>query len=211
MASSRRTSSRRTRAKAAIIEATREVVLRDGIPALTVEAVAAYAGVSKPSVYYYFDSKDVLIRELVYGLARAEQQAVTERVLAAADGSAIIGDLVHAYVEHHLENLELFKVQYLWSQIMGFGEGGGDDEVNRGMVALFDLIESRFVGEQQAGRLRAGAHPRRLAVACWMAVQGVVHTLALLDSAGSRLTHETTPLVDELVRALTGGAFEPGT
>lgn len=209
MATSRTGFSRRNRAKARIVEATRQVLLRDGISALTVEAVADHAGVSKPSVYYYFDSKDALIRELVLGLAAAEQQVMLRAVQDADDGPAVIGDLVRAYVQHHLQSLELFKVQYLWSQIMGFGAGDGDVEVNRGMIALYDAIEGRLARDHEAGHLRADAHPRRLGVVAWMAAQGVVHTFALLDSAGTSLSHGSAPIVDELVRALTDGAY-PG-
>ncbi len=207
MASNRRTSERRTRAKAGIIEATREVVLRDGIPSLTVEAVAECAGVSKPSVYYYFDSKDALIRDLVLELSMAEQRAMVEAVETAADGPALIEAFLAAYVDHHLQSLELFKVQYLWSQVMGFGEGDGDAEVNEGMGALYGALERRLKRDQEAGRLRADAHPRRLGVALWMAANGVVHTLALLDSAGTSLLHDARTLVAELGDALTAGAY----
>ena len=207
MASTRRSSTRRLRAKAGIIEATRAVVLRDGIPAFTVEAVAEQAGVSKPSVYYYFDGKDALIRELVYVLAAEEQEVLMAAVTAAAEGPALLGGFVGAYVDHHRQSLDLFKVQYLWSQVIGFGVGDGDAEVNRGMIALYDAMEARLRRDQEAGLLRATTHPRRLAVATWMAAQGVVHTLALLDSGGTELTHDPRQIVDELVGALTAGAY----
>ena len=207
MSSTKRVSSRRARAKAKILDATRAVVLRDGIPAFTVEAVAELAKVSKPSVYYYFDSKDALIRELVLQLAATEQAVMLEAVRAGGTGPDLLRGFVRAYVEHHLASLDLFKVQYLWSQVMGFAEGEGDAEVNAGMVQLFGAMEARLASEQQAGRLRAELHPRRLAVASWMAAQGVVHTLALLHSGGTTLTHDAMGMVDELATALTVGAF----
>lgn len=207
MANTKRGSSRRAKARAKILEATRAVVLRDGLPAFQVEAVAEVAEVSKPSVYYYFDSKDALIRELVMELAAEEQGVMLEAVEGSPEGPALLRRIVEAYVAHHLVSLDLFKVQYLWSQVMGFGEGGGDDEVNQGMVALFDAMEARLVQEQDAGRLRATVHPRRLAVASWMAAQGVVHTLALLHSSGSALTHDAGEVVEELAAALSEGAF----
>ncbi|MCA9572729.1 MAG: TetR/AcrR family transcriptional regulator [Myxococcales bacterium] len=183
------------------------MVLRDGIPAFTVEAVAEHADVSKPSIYYYFDSKEALIRELVLGLAATERQVAREALDRSPDGPEVLGGFMRAYVEHHLVSLDLFKVQYLWSQVLGFAVGDGDAEVNEGMVALFDAMEARLRHEQEAGRLRPSANPRRLAVSAWMAAQGVVHTLALLHSGGAGLTHGAGAIVDELVAALTVGAF----
>src|SRR5687767_1395235 len=54
---------RRTRWRSEIVDAASTVLTRDGIAALTVDAVAREAQVSKPAVYYYFRSKEDLVRE----------------------------------------------------------------------------------------------------------------------------------------------------
>ena len=54
--------------RARIREAANVLFLRDGVEATTVEAIAAAAGVSKPTFYLYFQRKEDLLLE--YGLQR---------------------------------------------------------------------------------------------------------------------------------------------
>ena len=54
--------------RARIREAANALFLRDGVEATTVEAIAAAAGVSKPTFYLYFQRKEDLLLE--YGLQR---------------------------------------------------------------------------------------------------------------------------------------------
>ena len=54
--------------RARIREAANGLFLRDGVEATTVEAIAAAAGVSKPTFYLYFQRKEDLLLE--YGLQR---------------------------------------------------------------------------------------------------------------------------------------------
>ncbi len=206
--SNRRGSTRRARARADLVAAARVVIVRDGIAALTVDAVAAVADVSKPSVYYYFESKDHLVRCLAVELSRDEQGAVQRAVADAAAGPQVLGVLVTAYVRHHLDSLELFKTQYLWSQVVGLVDLDLDLDVNAGMNHLFDVVEQQLRAAQDAGQLRQGVHPRRLAVAAWTAAHGFVSTLALLDSGGTALLHDVDALLQELCDTLVQGAAQ---
>ena len=58
---------RRDRSREEILEAARRVLLRNGIAATTLDAVAREVGVSKTALYYYYPSKDALFFELVFG------------------------------------------------------------------------------------------------------------------------------------------------
>jgi len=51
--------------KARIIDAAEEVVLRDGVARLTLDAAAAEAGLSKGGVLYHFPSRDALVAGMV--------------------------------------------------------------------------------------------------------------------------------------------------
>jgi AcrR family transcriptional regulator len=51
--------------KARIIDAAEEVVLRDGVARLTLDAAAAEAGLSKGGVLYHFPSRDALVAAMV--------------------------------------------------------------------------------------------------------------------------------------------------
>jgi AcrR family transcriptional regulator len=67
--------------KTAILDAAISVIARDGVRGVPVEEIAASAGVAVSLLYYYFDTRD--------GLVRAALDHATERVLempARADG-----------------------------------------------------------------------------------------------------------------------------
>jgi AcrR family transcriptional regulator len=68
--------------RAAIITAALRLFRENGYDATTMRAVAAEAGVSTGNAYYYFGSKEELIREF-YARSQAEHAAACRAVLAA--------------------------------------------------------------------------------------------------------------------------------
>jgi AcrR family transcriptional regulator len=69
------------KARAAILDAYRDLLVSDGERAATMDAVAAAAGVSKGGLLYHFKSKDALAEGL---LARLREAAAEDRELMAA-------------------------------------------------------------------------------------------------------------------------------
>jgi AcrR family transcriptional regulator len=59
------TDTKKTDTKGRIIAAAEEVVLRDGVARLTLEAAAAEAGLSKGGVLYHFPTRDALVAGMV--------------------------------------------------------------------------------------------------------------------------------------------------
>ena len=68
-----------------ILQAARELFYRDGINAVSVEAVAAAAGTNKMTLYRHFESKDALISAYLGALA-AEGEGVWDEARAAHPG-----------------------------------------------------------------------------------------------------------------------------
>lgn len=69
--------------RGALLDAAERVVLRDGAGQLTIDAVAAEAGVSKGGVLYAFPSKDALI-DAIFGRVFAAMDAIAAEFLAKA-------------------------------------------------------------------------------------------------------------------------------
>lgn len=80
----------------ALLHAAGRIVRRDGVARLTLDAVAAEAGVSKGGVLYHFRTKETLIGAFVEGVAEAFQADLAS-VLATDDGP-VRGRLLRAYV-----------------------------------------------------------------------------------------------------------------
>jgi len=69
----------------AVLDAAERVVVRDGAANLTLEAVAAEAGISKASVLYDYKTKRALIRILIERRVAADEALVQRFVDAHAD------------------------------------------------------------------------------------------------------------------------------
>ena len=202
-----RTARKRALARAQILDAAREVVRREGVAGLTIEAVAALADVSKPAVYYYFSSKDDLTRALALDRSRDEIEALRSAITAVVPGASVPEAVIRAYTTHHLASLHLFRAEYVWAQVLGMGGEDVDTAVNRDMVALFTLFEERLSQDQERGLLHDGLHLRRVAVSTWAAAHGLVAMLSLLDTTETRLLHDVNDMVDELSAMLTRGIY----
>jgi AcrR family transcriptional regulator len=181
----------------AILVAARAVLVRGGVSGLTLEAVAAEADLSKPSLFYYFRSKEELVGELaVEGLAR--EVAVLEAAVASAGGGVeALAALVRAKVDLYAEDLDGFRVVYLWPQLLGRQSDSQRERVSALSARLNDALEARLQADARAGRLAPGFEPRRLANVAWTAAHGLLSLVAGLENAGGSTRHTLTQLRDE--------------
>jgi len=93
------TSNRRPTARHAILDAAARLVLRDGVAHLTLEAVAAEAGVSKGGLLYHFKTKEALIRGMVAAYVEGFDAEIERLVAAAvAAGEPVAGRWTRAYL-----------------------------------------------------------------------------------------------------------------
>jgi AcrR family transcriptional regulator len=100
-------------ARASILEAAYTLAERDGLAALTLDAVAAEAGVSKGGLLYHFASKQALISGMVDGLCRA----FAELAAAAADADAeLVGRSARAYL---MASAGEFSRSNRWTALVG--------------------------------------------------------------------------------------------
>jgi AcrR family transcriptional regulator len=90
---------RRPTARHAILAAAARLVLRDGVSRLTLEAVAAEAGVSKGGLLYHFKAKEALIRGMVAAYVDGFDAEIERLVAAAvAAGEPEAGRWARAYL-----------------------------------------------------------------------------------------------------------------
>ncbi len=104
-----------------ILAAAQKVMLEKGYNGATMDDIAAEAGLTKPTVYQYFKTKDELFVQLVEPLIQSlalKLEAV--RVLLDDkkyhDGRKIIGDVFDVYYGTFEENPDLFKLFNIFIQ-----------------------------------------------------------------------------------------------
>jgi AcrR family transcriptional regulator len=82
------------RTKDRILDAAEEVVLRDGVARLTLDAAAAESGLSKGGVLYHFPTRDALVAGMVGKII----EEFDEDIESQLDGSGGPGSFTRAYI-----------------------------------------------------------------------------------------------------------------
>jgi AcrR family transcriptional regulator len=205
---------RREQTRNEILDTAREVILRNGLGGFTVAQVADELGLTKPALYYYFDSKEVLLFELVLR-EWLELAAEVETAVDATDrGADAIEQLMRTVFERYRNRLELFVLFHK------MGPGGefegiiGPDELERIRPVndmLYGGAESRLRVDQRNGGFSKERDPRRFAFIAHTAVLGLLNMKAIAASAKDPLIHDDDDLIDDLcttfrVAARSGGA-----
>ena len=139
---------RRAREKVELIlEATMRLLERDGLAALTTNAIAAKAGVSIGTLYQYFASKETILDEL----ARREVAGFSERILAAVQAPSPISPqerarrVVRAVLESYGGRQGVHRI------VMEYSLSRGSRRVAALTDRLVDLIASE--NRQAEGRM----------------------------------------------------------
>ena len=90
------------RTRAALMAAAFTVIKRDGLNALTLDAVAHTAAVSKGGLLYHFPSREALVTGMISLLIAEFEQALLER-LKAADYDRSPGAWLRAYIQANID------------------------------------------------------------------------------------------------------------
>jgi TetR/AcrR family transcriptional regulator len=180
-----------------LLTAARAVLAKEGVAGLTMEAVAAAADVSKPAVFYYFRSKEELVGELAVEQLEAEVAVLETAVASAASGVEALAALARAKVDFYAEDLDAFRVAYLWPQLIGLAPELLRERVYPLSQRVNDALEARLREDARQGLLAPGFEPRRLANLAWTTAHGLLALAAGLERAGGSTRHTLAQLRDE--------------
>ncbi len=92
----------RVEREATLLDAAAGIVAEDGVEALTMEGIAARAGVNKALVYRFFTNRD----DVLVGLWVRETARFDEAIMAALRGKRDFAQKLHAIVEAWLDEVE---------------------------------------------------------------------------------------------------------
>lgn len=186
---------RHARQRALIVAAARRVLETTGLATLTIDEVAQLAGVGKPSVFYYFASKQDLVGAVVVELIREETAQLVDAVNAAPGAVDALVIVVQTLVRLYRDKLMTFRAHYLAPQLYGITR-----EHLEGMAphtrAFFATCEAKIRADQQSGRLASTSKPGDLVSLAWTLGVGILFRASLLEPAGVRTDHA----IDDLER-----------
>ncbi len=204
---------RRDRSREEILEAARRIVLRNGVAATTLDAVAREVGVTKTALYYYFPSKDALLFELMFAALERHARAVDTAVDDARDGADALAALIRGSVEAYAPRLEDFRLAFLQSQLASPGSVRLDAEHFARIRPLNDLILSgtanKLAAQQPDGGNRARVEPRLLAFLAYLAALGLLTMKGLVESVNDPLKYSDDEMIEALARVFAVAAGPP--
>lgn len=204
---------RRGRVRDDIREVTRRLVLEHGHANLTLVMIADELELTKQALYYYFDSKDTLMFEVMFESMEEEVAAIESAVTGAASGAEAVERLIRACAGHYADRLDEFRLVYLAGQV------GASLEVRPDLIERIRPLNDRFyartasliAADQEAGLANPNLDPRRAAFAAHASVLGVLTMLGLVDAGDDApLIHSNEDLIDHLVETHTA-ALRPAS
>jgi AcrR family transcriptional regulator len=201
---------RRERSREEILEATRAVLLREGIAATTLDAVAREVGVSKTAIYYYFASKDALFFELVFRSFEESARVVHDAVEKVDGGGDALRALIGETVRGFAGRLDDFRLTFLSGQVAGPGSLRIEAEQLARIRPLNDLMYAGtarlLAAERRRGPARAKVEPRLLTFLAHMSAIGVLTMKGMVESVGDPLLYSDDQLIEGLARIFEAAA-----
>lgn len=207
---SKRRELRHSRSREEILEAARTVLLRKGIAATTLAAVAKEVGVSKTALYYYFPSKDALLFELVFENHESQAQAIQAAVERTDDGAQALGAVIRSLVTHYAQNLDEFRLAYLHAQVAGRDAVHVDQQQLARIRPLNELCFSgaaKKLGDDQKKRPgRAQMDPRMLTFLAFLAGLGLLTMKGMVENLADPLIYSDEQLIEGFERVFAAAA-----
>ncbi|HVF32772.1 MAG TPA: TetR/AcrR family transcriptional regulator [Acidimicrobiales bacterium] len=158
----------------AIAKAARDILVAEGLHAVSLRRVAASLGVTAPALYAHVVDK----RDLLQGIVEREIDGLLAkfdegRLRAPGGACDRLRAMSIAYVDYGLQNPDLFRAMFLFRPEL-------TSEPREGAPALGSRIQEAFLSEvrgaQAAGELDE-TDPELAALTLWTTAHGVVTTL----------------------------------
>jgi TetR/AcrR family transcriptional regulator, cholesterol catabolism regulator len=140
--------------RAAIIRAAAAVFARQGFHAGTTKDIAVQVGLSQPSIYYYFGSKETLLEELILQLLADLKSALVRSRESSVEPKGQMQAFVRNFAATIAEDVELCEV--FWSERPRLPKRLAD-AANAGEREYVEYTKELVRQLQEQGELDAGS------------------------------------------------------
>ena len=201
---------RREQSREEIVAAARRVMLRDGIAATTLDAVAKEIGLTKAALYYYYPSKDALYFELIFSAVEAESRAIHDAVAKTNGGGEALHALIRETVRTFAARMDDFRLTFMHGQVAGSSAVSFGAEQFARIRPLNELAyagaTASLAREWKHARGRAGVEPRLMVFLANVAAVGVLTMKGTVESLGDPLLYSDEELIEGLARIFEAAA-----
>lgn len=201
---------RRQRSREEIAEAARRVILRDGVNATTLDAIAREAGLTKAALYYYYPSKDALLFDLIFSSVEAQSLRVHDAVERTHGGGDALRALISESVRAFTSRMDDFRLTYIYPQTVEPDTSAVTPAQLERLRPLNDLAyggtAKRLAQDWKKARGRARVEPRMMAFLAGVSALGVLTMKSLVERANDPLLYSDEQLVEALTRIFEAAA-----
>ena len=154
----------------AIAQAAREILVAEGLHAVSLRRVAAMLSVTAPALYAHVADK----RDLLQGIVEREIETILE-LFSAVKGSAVerIEGMSIAYIDYGIQNPDLFRAMFLFRPELTADPRPDGPALG---CQIYDAFCSVVREAQRDGALEDG-NPELTALTMWTTAHGVIITL----------------------------------
>lgn len=190
--------------RTAVLDAARQLLVREGYRDLSMRDVARAVGCSVSSIYLYFAGKDALVHALMDEGFERWHRRMQEVAGAAGDADARLEAVCRAYVAFGLANPEFYEIMYMFhSDRMARYPKELFRRARRNLDEL-GALAAAYAGDAEgaaAGASGADAASVR-ATALWATLHGIVSTV-IADRLDRRIDRDR--FVDGAIRYALAG------
>jgi AcrR family transcriptional regulator len=161
------------------MQSARSLLVQQGIENFTIAQVAQVASVSKPAVYYYFESKEDLVCELSLDVLVAERERLERVVNGASSAVDALTQLVRSRIDYFLEDRDSFRILHVWGPMLGLQERLESSPQHAGVIAVVARVAQRLSEERDRLRVSSRIEATRIAELAWAMSQGILAMTAL--------------------------------
>jgi AcrR family transcriptional regulator len=191
-----------------ILDAAREMFVKDGVEAVTMRAIAQRIEYTPTAIYHHFEDKEALIRELAEHDARALGHAF-QRIGRIEDPVERLRRIGRAYLRFGLENPNHYRFLFMTPS-----KAKDEAKAKAASETSYGFLRQTVAEAIETGRLRPElTDPDQVALMCWAIAHGIV-SLTIVFQHGGKAAWEAWPdplptgdlAIDGLMRGLLRGS-----
>jgi AcrR family transcriptional regulator len=135
--------------KEVILQTATGLFLRDGFQKVSVDDIAKEAGMTKATVYYYFETKAELFKEAMVGLMRR----IREHIIQLLRTDEPLYDRLYAVMLAHLQATNTFDLDGFMRESRTSLSAEQIQEMKMAEENMFDSIEQAFIAAIEKGEI----------------------------------------------------------
>ncbi|MBB5189506.1 AcrR family transcriptional regulator [Silvimonas terrae] len=156
-----------------ILEAAREIVVREGFAALSMRKIAEAIEYSPATLYLHFENRDAIARAICAAGYADFARELVPAMESEPDPVTRLEIMAQSYVAFGLTHPETYRLIFMVSPEYASALSEGNDEERAGEKAFFELVGA-FTQLRATGRLHGDQTDLQLAEMLWASLHGIV-------------------------------------